>query len=336
MERWILLVSAELAYQVLGPYASELDRLHALERLNGDQNGNVLVLDIEPGKRPVIRCVTTRGVSDKHSARNASTAKRATAAPGLPQQPRAAISPETRIDELELKPKAISIFLDHGLTTLRDLAALPEAALRAHHGIGRGTLEKLRSIVRSAGLRFAPPPDPLARLHWENRQRRAEVPEAAAAIADDAALSALGLLPAALTAAMRRGLRTVSDLVSYTPLELSGIMSRRAVRDTMARLTLFGRSLQPESPRRLNGFGLIERSEYLNTLSVRTPVKELRQLLGRRAASALQAAGFEGAGDLLSRSLPETLSERDRARVDRFVLDFRLSLETRRGNGSVA
>ncbi|TMH91378.1 MAG: hypothetical protein E6H47_04390, partial [Betaproteobacteria bacterium] len=313
MERWILLVSAELAYQVLGPYVSELDRLHALERLNGNQNGNVLVLDIEPGKRPVIRCVTTRGVSDKHSARNASTAKRATAAPGLPQQPRAAISPETRIDELELKPKAISIFLDHGLTTLRDLAALPEAALRAHHGIGRGTLEKLRSIVRSAGLRFAPPPDPVARLHWENRQRRAEVSKPAAPIADDAALSALGLLPAALTAATRRGLRTVSDLVSYTPLELSGLMSRRAVRDTMERLTLFGRSLQPESPKRLNGFGLIERSEYLNTLSVRTPVKELRQLLGRRAISALQAAGFEGAGDLLSRSLPETLSERDRA-----------------------
>jgi len=337
VERWILLVSAELAYQVLGPYVSELDRLHALERLNGNQNGNVLVLDIEPGKRPVIRCVTTRGLASKHGARSASTAKRATAAPGLAQQPRSAISPETSIDELDLKPKAISIFLDHGLTTLRDLAALPEAALRAHHGIGRGTLEKLRSMVRSAGLRFAPPPDPIARLHWENRQRRAEVSRPAAApIADDAALSALGLLPAALTAATRRGLRTVSDLVSYTPLELSGLMSRRAVRDTMERLTLFGRSLQPESPRRLNGFGLIERSEYLSTLSVRTPVKELRQLLGRRATSALQAAGFEGAGDLLSRSLPETLSERDRARVDRFVLEFRLSLETRRGNGSVA
>src|SRR5713226_2653119 len=127
----------------------------------------------------------------------------------------------------------------------------------------------------------------------------------------------------------RRGLKTVSDLVSYTPLELSGIMSRRAIRDTMERLTLFGRSLQPESPRR-NGFGLIERSEYLNTLSVRTPVKELRHLLGKRATSALQGAGFEAAGDILSRSLPEKLSERDRARVDGFVLEFRTSLETRR------
>ena len=335
MERWILLVSAE-PYQVLGPYSSELDRLHALEKLNGDQNGNVLVLDLERGKRPVIRCVTTRGLSSKHHARNASTAKRSATAPGLAQQPRAAISPETRIDELDLKPKAVSIFLDHGLRTLRDLAAFPEAALRAQHGIGRGTLEKLRSMVHSAGLRFAPPPDPVARLHWENRQRRAEVSKPAAPIADDAALSALGLLPAALTAATRRGLRTVSDLVSYTPLELSGIMSRRAVRDTMERLTLFGRSLQPESPRRLDGFGLIERSEYLSTLSVRTPLKELRKLLGRRATAALQAAGFEGAGDLLSRSLPETLSERDRARVDRFVLEFKQSLETRRGNGSVA
>ena len=336
MQRWILLVSAEPGYQVLGPYTSELDRLHALERLNGDQNGNVLVLDLERGKRPVVRCVTTRGPSSKPHALAASTAKRSAAAPGLAQPPRAAVSPETRIDELDLKPKAVSIFLDHGLRTLRDLAALPEAALRAQHGIGRGTLEKLRSIVHSAGLRFAPPPDPVARLHWENRQRRAEVSKPAAPIADDAALSALGLLPAALTAATRRGLRTVSDLVSYTPLELSGVMSRRAVRDTMERLTLFGRSLQPESPRRLDGFGLIERSEYLSTLSVRTPLKELRKLLGRRATAALQAAGFEGAGDLLSRSLPETLSERDRARVDRFVLEFRQSLETRRGNGSVA
>ncbi len=336
MERWILLVSAELGYQVLGPYTSELDRLHALEKLNGNQKGNILVLDLERGKRPVIRCVTTRGLSSKPHALTASTAKRSAAAPGLAQPPRAAVSPETRIDELDLKPKAVSIFLDHGLRTLRDLAALPEAALRAQHGIGRGTLEKLRSIVHSAGLRFAPPPDPVARLHWENRQRRAEVSKPAALLADDAALSALGLLPAALTAATRRGLRTVSDLVSYTPLELSGVMSRRAVRDTMERLTLFGRSLQPESPRRLNGFGLIERSEYLATLSVRTPLKELRKLLGRRATAALQAAGFEGAGDLLSRSLPETLSERDRARVDRFVLEFKLSLETRRGNGSVA
>ncbi len=336
MERWILLVSAEVGYQVLGPYNSELERLHALERLNGNHNGNVLVLDLERGKRPVIRCVTTRGLSSKPHALTASTAKRSAAAPGLAQPPRAAVSPETRIDELDLKPKAVSIFLDHGLRTLRDLAALPEAALRAQHGIGRGTLEKLRSIVHSAGLRFAPPPDPVARLHWENRQRRAEVSKPAALLADDAALSALGLLPAALTAATRRGLRTVSDLVSYTPLELSGVMSRRAVRDTMERLTLFGRSLQPESPRRLNGFGLIERSEYLATLSVRTPLKELRKLLGRRATAALQAAGFEGAGDLLSRSLPETLSERDRARVDRFVLEFKLSLETRRGNGSVA
>ena len=336
MERWILLVSAELGYQVLGPYTSELDRLHALEKLNGNQKGNILVLDLERGKRPVIRCVTTRGLSSKPHALTASTAKRSAAAPGLAQPPRAAVSPETRIDELDLKPKAVSIFLDHGLRTLRDLAAFPEAALRAQHGIGRGTLEKLRSMVHSAGLRFAPPPDPVARLHWENRQRRAEVSKPAAPIADDAALSALGLLPAALTAATRRGLRTVSDLVSYTPLELSGIMSRRAVRDTMERLTLFGRSLQPESPRRLNGFGLIERSEYLSTLSVRTPLKELRKLLGRRATAALQAAGFEGAGDLLSRSLPETLSERDRARVDRFVLEFRQSLETRRGNGSVA
>jgi len=54
VERWILLVSAERAYQVLGPYTSELDRLHALGRLNGNQNGNVLVLDIERGKYPVI------------------------------------------------------------------------------------------------------------------------------------------------------------------------------------------------------------------------------------------------------------------------------------------
>jgi hypothetical protein len=336
VERWILLASAELAYQVLGPYMSELDRLHALERLNGNQNGNVLVLDLEWGKRPVIRCVTTRGHSSKHNARNESSAKRATAAPGLAPHLRAAISPETSIDELDLKPKALSIFLDNGLKTLRDLAALPEAELRAQHGIGPGTLEKLRSIVHSAGLRFAPPRDPVARLYWENRQRRAEVSKPAAPIADTAAVSALGLLPAALTALTRRGLKTVSDLVSYTPLELSGIMSRRAVRDTMERLTLFGRSLQPESPGRLNGFGLIERSEYLNTLSVRTPIKELRRLLGRRATYALHAAGFEGAGDILSRGLPETLSERDRARVDRFVLEFRLSLETRRGNGSVA
>ncbi len=299
MERWILLVSAEHAYQVLGPYASELDRLRALGRLNGNQSGNVLVLDVERGKYPAIRCVT-------------------------------AISPDTRIDELHLKPKALGIFLDNGLKTLRDLAALPEAELWAQHGIGQVTVEKLRSILHSAGLRFAPPPDPVARLHWENRQRRAEVLRPAAPVPDDAAISALGLLPAALTAATRRGLKTVSDLVSYTPLELAGVMSRRAVRDTIERLRLFGRSLQPESPRRPNGFGLIERSEYLNSLSVRTPVKELRPLLGKRATSALRAAGFEAAGDILSRSLPERLSERDRVRVDRFALELRTSLETRR------
>jgi hypothetical protein len=320
VERWILLVSGELAYQVLGPYISELDRLHALRSLNGNQNGNVLVLDLERGKRPVVRCVTTRGLSGKQ----------ATAAPGVADHHRAAISPETSIGELDLKPKALSLFLDNGLKTLRDLAALPEAELWAQHGIGRGTIEKLRSILHSAGLRFAPPSDPVARLHWENRQRRAEVPKLAATVADDAGVFALGLLPAALTALTRRGLKTVSDLVSYTPLELSGIMSRRAVRDTMERLRLFGRSLQPESPRRLNGFGLIERSEYLNTLSLRTPLKELRHLLGRRATSALQGAGFEAAGDILSRSLPEKLAERDRARVNRFVLEFRTSLETRR------
>ena len=191
-------------------------------------------------------------------------------------------------------------------------------------------MEKLRSILHSAGLRFAPPPDPVARLHWENRQRRAEVLKPAATVPGDAAISALGLLPAALTAVTRRGLKTVSDLVSYTPRELSGVMSRRAVRDTIERLTLFGRSLQPETPRRPNGFGLIERSEYLDSLSVRTPVKELRPLLGKRATSALRAAGFEAAGDILSRSLPERLSERDRARVDRFALELRTSLETRR------
>ena len=315
MERWILLVSAEHAYQVLGPYASELDRLRALGRLNGNQSGNVLVLDVERGKYPVIRCVTTRGRSGMQNAHTESSA---------------AISPDTRIDELQLKPKALRIFLDNGLKTLRDLAALPEAELWAQHGIGQVTVEKLRSILRSAGLKFAPPPDPVARLHWENRQRRAEVLKPAATVPGDAAISALGLLPAALTAVMRRGLKTVSDLVSYTPRELSGVMSRRAVRDTIERLTLFGRSLQPESPRRLNGFGLIERSEYLDSLSVRTPVKELRPLLGKRATSALRAAGFEAAGDILSRSLPERLSERDRARVDRFALELRTSLETRR------
>jgi hypothetical protein len=235
VERWILLVSAELAYRVLGPYISELDRLHALRRLNGNQNGNVLVLDLERGKRPVVRCVTTRGLSGKQ----------ATAVPGVADHHRAAISPETSIGELDLKPRALSLFLDNGLKTLSDLAALPEAELWAQHGIGRGTIEKLRSILHSAGLRFAPPSDPVARLHWENRQRRAEVPKLAATLADDAGVFALGLLPAALTALTRRGLKTVSDLVSYTPLELSGIMSRRAVRDTMERLRLFGRSLQP-------------------------------------------------------------------------------------------
>ncbi len=315
MERWILLVSAELAYQVLGPYISELDRLHALGRLNENQSGNVLVLDVERGKYPAIRCVTTRGRSGMQNARTESSP---------------AISPDTRIDELHLKPKALRIFLDNGLKTLRDLAALPEAGLWAQHGIGQVTVEKLRSILHSAGLRFAPPPDPVARLHWENRQRRADVLKPAASVPGDAAISALGLLPAALTAATRRGVKTVSDLVSYTPLELAGVMSRRAVRDTIERLTLFGRSLQPESPRRPNGFGLIERSEYLDSLSVRTPVKELRPLLGKRATSALRAAGFEAAGDILSRSLPERLSERDRARVDRFALELRTSLETRR------
>ncbi len=318
MERWILLVSAERAYQVLGPYASERDRLQVLGRLNGNQNGNVLVLDIERGKYPVIRCVTTRGPSSMQNGRHESSAKRAT------------ISPDTRVDELHLKPKALRIFVDNGLKTLRDLAVLPEAELWAQHGIGQVTVEKLRSILRSAGLRFAPPADPVARLHWENRQRRAEVLKPAATVPDDAGISALGLLPAALTALTRRGLKTVSDLVSYTPRELSGIMSRRAVRDTVERLTLFGRSLQPEPPRRLYGFGLIERSEYLNTLSVRTPVKELRPLLGKRATSALRAAGFEAAGDILSRSPPEKLSERDRARVVRFALELRRSLETRR------
>jgi len=318
VERWILLVSAEHAYQVLGPYTSELDRLRALGRLNGNQNGNVLVLDIERGKYPVIRCVTTRGPSGMQNGRHESSAKRAT------------ISPDTRVDELHLKPKALRIFHDNGLKTLRDLAVLPEAELWAQHGIGQVTVEKLRSILRSAGLRFAPPADPVARLHWENRQRRAEFVKPAATVPDDAGISALGLLPAALTALTRRGLKTVSDLVSYTPRELSGIMSRRAVRDTGERLKLFGRSLQPEPPRRLYGFGLIERSEYLNTLSVRTPVKELRPLLGKRATSALRAAGFEAAGDILSRSPPEKLSERDRARVDRFTLELRRSLETRR------
>jgi hypothetical protein len=330
VERWILLVSAEHAYQALGPYTSELDRLHALGKLNGSQSGNVLVLDVERGKYPVIRCVTTRGLSGRQNARNESSDRRATAAPGMAQDRRAAISPDTRIDELHLKPKALRIFLDNGLKTLRDLAVLPEAELWAQHGIGQVTVEKLRSILRSAGLRFAPPSDPVARLHWENRQRRAEIRKPAASVADDAGISALGLLPAALTAVTRRGLKTVSDLVSYTLLELSGIMSRRAVRDTIERLTLFGRSLHPESPRRLNGFGLIERSEYLNSLSLRTPVKELRHLLGKRATSALRAAGFVAAGDILSRSLPEKLSERDRARVDRFALELRTSLETRR------
>jgi hypothetical protein len=337
VERWILLDSTEHAYQVLGPYASERDRLQALEGLNGNQIGNVLVLDLEQGKRPAIRCVTTlRSVSGKPNARNESRAQPATPFPGTAQHRRAAISPDTRIDELDLKPKALSIFRGNGLETLRDLAALPEAELWARHGIGRITVEKLRSILHSVGLRFAPPPDPVARLHWENRQRRAEVAKPAATVADDARVSALGLLPAALSAVTRRGLKTVSDLVSYTPLELSGIMSRRAVWDTMERLTLFDRSLQPESPRRLNGFGLIERSEYLNSLSVRTPIRELRHLLGKRATSALQAAGFEAAGDVLSRGLPEKLSERDRGRVDRFVFEFRMSLETRRGNGSIA
>jgi hypothetical protein len=315
VERWILLVSAEHSYHVLGPYASEPDRLDALARLNGNQSGNVLVLDVERGKYPAVRCVTTRGRSGMQNARNESSA---------------AISPDTRIGELHLKPQALRIFLDNGLKTLRDLAALPEAGLWAQHGIGQVTVEKLRSILHCAGLRFAPPPDPVARLHWENRQRRAEVLEPAASVPDDAAISALGLLPAALTAATRRGLKTVSDLVSYTPLELSGIMSRRAVRDSVERLSLFGRSLQPESPRRPNGFGLIERSEYLNTLSIRTPVKELRLLLGKRATSALRAAGFEAAGDILSRSLPQRLSERDRARIDRFALELRTSLEARR------
>jgi hypothetical protein len=337
VERWILAVSAEHAYQLLGPYASELERLHALGRLTENLNGNVLALDLAQGKRPVIRSVTTlRGFAGNQNARNGSSAKPAAAAPRMPQHCRAAISPDTRIDELDLKPKALSLFRGNGLKTLRDLAALPEAGLLAQHGIGPGTVEKLRSILLSAGLGFAPPPDPLARLHWENRQRRAEVIEPAATVPDDARVSALGLLPAALSAATRRGLKTVSDLVGYTPLELSGIMSTRAVRDTMERLTLFGRSLQPESPRRLNGFGLIERSEYFNGLSARTPVKELRHLLGVRAASALRAAGFEAAGDLLSRSLPEKLSERDRMRVDRFVLELRMSLETRRGSGSLA
>jgi len=331
VERWILLVSAEHAYQLLGPYASELARLHALGRLNGNQIGNVLVLDLEQGKRPVISCVTTlRSISGKQNPRNESRAKRATPAPGMAQHCRAAISPDTRIDELDLKPKALSIFRGNGLKTLRDLATLPESELWAQHGIGRTTVERLRSILHSVGLRFAPPPDPVARLHWENRQRRAEGTKPAATVADDARVSALGLLPAALSAATRRGLKTVSDLVSYTPLELSGIMSRRAVRDTTERLMLFGRSLQPESPRRLNGFGLIERSEYLNSLSVRTPVRELRHLLGKRATSALQAAGFEAAGDILSRRLPEKLSERDRGRVERFVFELRTSLETRR------
>jgi hypothetical protein len=330
VERWILLANAELAYQVLGPYTSELDRLHALGGLSGNQNGDVLVLDLKRGKRPVIRCVTTRGPSGKQNARNRNSARRAAAAPSVAQRHRAAISPDTSIDELDLKPKALSIFLDNGLKTLRDLAALPEAELWAQHGIGRSTVEKLRSILHSAGLRFAPPSDPVARLHWENRQRRAEVLKPAATVADDAALSALGLLPAALTAVTRRGLKTVSDLLSYTPLELSGIISRRALRDTTERLTLFGRSLQPESPRRLNGFGLIERSEYLSTLSVRTPIRELRHLLGKRATSALQGAGFEAAGDVLSRSLPARLSERDRARVERFVVELRASLEARR------
>jgi len=107
---------------------------------------------------------------------------------------RATISPDTRVDELHLKPKALRIFVDNGLKTLRDLAVLPEAELWAQHGIGRSRWKSSdRSCVLPAsGLRRPPTRSPGCIGKTASAARS---PQTCSHRADDAGISALGFFP---------------------------------------------------------------------------------------------------------------------------------------------
>lgn len=331
LERWVLVIAPRDSYQLHGPYASELERGKALSSVNGGPESTVLALDLKTGGRPMIRLVTIR---NEAAAGRAPESRRL----GKPnaRRPKQTTSPAARrtaltpIDELGLRPGIVSKLKSQNVETLADVAALSKTDVFKMRGVGRHMIEQLKSALDEAGLSFAPPADPVAKLYWTNQRAREAVGKAGATIDDEAALHALGLSGEALKRATRKGIATVGELMRYSPVTLYQVMSKRAVLDTMERLALFGRGLQPEPPARLYAYGLLDRSEYLATIDARTPLAEIRHLLEVRAYTRLVAAKFERAGDVLRRSTPQGLSRYDLARVDRFVLEMKASLEARR------
>lgn len=151
----------------------------------------------------------------------------------------------TPIQQLRLRPLVAQHLRERGIGTLLDLSATSIDELRGTPGLGALTIERLRVLLRSAGLDLGEPADPVHRaIAQAESARRMRSATRALHICDASPVADLGPGRAALRRCWSRDIATVGQLRANSMQQLVAQVGPRAALDLAVRLREVGLRLE--------------------------------------------------------------------------------------------
>lgn len=155
-------------------------------------------------------------------------------------------TPTLPIDELPLRCEARLRLKEMRVYCLEDFSEVTEREFLVLPDVGRLTVERIRGMLEQIGLEFKPDTDPVRALVEANRLARKVPPaERLSQVTDESGISTLGLAPAILRRAMRKGHLTVAALRNQPLRKLSAEYGKQQVKEILDVLAQAGLALQP-------------------------------------------------------------------------------------------
>lgn len=154
------------------------------------------------------------------------------------------LSPNTRLEELPLKPVVLRRLDARGLKTLGDVSLLSVDELRNIPDIGALTAERIRSALSSVGLEFQEPADPLRRAKLRaDKSRQTSFVARRLQITDAAPVCDLGLKWNTVRRCLDHQVCTVFHLRQLTRADVHARFSPRQAADIFDRFRELGLQL---------------------------------------------------------------------------------------------
>lgn len=208
--------------------------------------------------------------------------------------------PTTPIEELQIRRVVYFRLREEHIYCLEDLSAITERDLLKMPGVGRTTVEYLRSALETIGLSFLPEPDPDRADMDRTRHARRTSPAARAKCLDGlSSIADLGLSIQTFKRAKSRGYRAVDDLRRLTARQFAMEFGAGQAREILETLKAVGLpSIAPSSPLDLWRFGILRKDELVRPSSPETPIEQLAPWVGKGVTASLARNGTRTLGDL--------------------------------------